>query len=157
MLENEKDHVLIVRQAARGVSECYESIINLFAELESFVPRFLVHARQRISPEVRDIATQILVSFMSLCDLSAKLVHDGRIKKYFKTLVLGKDEKVQEELIKLRRLAEDEARMAGALTLSAVTASSKAIDGVAVTVTDVQTSLEDFKSEFKQQMSKIDG
>ena len=119
--------------------------------MKDFTTRLSVHARQNISQELRGIVTQVLVSIIVICDLSAKVIADGRVKKYFKGVLLGKDEKIQGELGKLRRLTEAEERMVGALTLSETTRTGKVVDGVAVTVTDVQMTV----NEVREQMSSL--
>ena len=120
--------VLYLINAGQGVSACYDAITNLFNEVQDFTSRLSVHSKQDISQELREIVTKILVSLINLCDISAKLVKDGRIKKYFKGLLLGEDDKVKAEMADLQRLTESEERMTGALTLSVVTTTDKKVD-----------------------------
>ena len=102
------------------MSGCYDTVIDLFTEVKDFTTRLSVYTRQNISQELRELVTNILVSLIHICDLSAKLIKDGRIAKYFKNIVLGEDEKVRAELTKLQRFTESEERMVSALTLSVV-------------------------------------
>jgi hypothetical protein len=119
--------------------------------VKDFTTRLTVHARHSISKELRGIVTGILVSLIAMCGLSAKLIKDGRVMKYFKGILLGRDEKIQGELNKLRRLIESEERMVGALTLSETTRTGKVVDGVAVTVTDMNLTM----NEVREQMSSL--
>ena len=107
--------------ASHGVSACYDAIIDLFTEIKDFMTRLSVHARQNVSQELKEISASILMSLIRICDLSAKVIKSGRIRKYVKTVFLGGDEDVRAELTRLRRLTESEEGMVGALTLSAVT------------------------------------
>jgi hypothetical protein len=139
------------------VSAAYDAIIDLFTEVKDFTTRLSVHARQNISRELRGIVTEILTSLIYICDLSAKLIKDGRVLKYFKGVLLGEDEKIQGELGKLRRLTESEERMVGALTLSETTRTGKVVDGVSVTVTDISLSMNEVREQMSSMMITLNG
>lgn len=146
-----------VAKAGHGVSSAYDAIIDLFTEVKDFTTRLSVHARQNISQELRGIVTEILVSLIYICDLSAKLIKDGRVMKYFKGVLLGKDQRIQAELSKLRSLTESEERMVGALTLSETTRTGKVVDGVAVTVTDMSLTMNEVREQMSSLMITLNG
>ena len=108
-------------KTSRDVSGQYDSIIELFNEIKDFTLRLSVHSKQKVTPELRGIVTDILLTVISICDFSAKAIRDGRVKTYFKTILLGKDPNVQAQIANLKRLTESEERMVGALTLAVTT------------------------------------
>ena len=128
-------------QAGRGVSACYDAIIDLFAELEDFTTRLRVHVKQHIPPELRKIVIDIILSLLNICNLSTKVIKEGRVKKFFKAIVLGKDEKVEAEMATLRRLTESEERMVGTLTFSTVSSNTNTLDGIDVNVGEIRAQL----------------
>ena len=126
----------------------YDSIIELFDMVKDFTLRLSVHTRQNIPQELREIVTNILLSVISICDLSTKAIRDGRLKKYFKAILLGKDPNVKAQLANLSRLTESEERMVGALTLAmatktftVATSTNKKIDHVSEQISGLALSV----------------
>ncbi|KAL8732985.1 MAG: hypothetical protein Q9166_002383 [cf. Caloplaca sp. 2 TL-2023] len=117
-----------VEKAGHDVSGSYDGIIDLLKEVKAFTTRLNVH--QSIMPELREISANIMVSVISICELSARAIRDGRLQAYFKAVILGMDENVQSELANLRRLVESEGKMVGPLTLSVANTTSYAVNEI---------------------------
>lgn len=116
--------------------------------MKDFTLRLSVHSKQNITQELREIVTNILLSVVAICDLSAKAIQDGRLKKYFKAVLLGKRPEVEAQVANLRRLIESEGRMVGALNLAVTTktftmatSTDKKIDHVSEQISGIALSV----------------
>ncbi|KAI9833833.1 MAG: hypothetical protein M1826_006356 [Phylliscum demangeonii] len=117
-------------KAAHGVSAAYDAIISLFETMDESISRLSVHLQHEISPQLRRIVTEILVTLMSICARSTKYIKEGRALKYLKGL-LGRGSAVQGALDRLKTLTENEAKMVVALTLSQASKTGKTVDDLA--------------------------
>ena len=129
-------------KAAEGVSNCYDAIAELFTELKNFTARLNVHVLHDFPPDLHQIFVKIFVSLLSVCELSAKLIKDGRVMKYFKVSLLSRDEAIQEELAKLRRLTEEEHRVVSTLALSVTKTTQNTVNDIRTGLTHVGTSID---------------
>jgi hypothetical protein len=144
--------------AAGNVSASYDSVCDLLAELAQFTTRLAVHARQDIPAQLRGIVIEILCALIKLCGYAGKLMKHGRVSEYFKKLYLGKDKDIAEQIATLRRLTEAEARMVGALALSATNRAEKQINNAVIVLSEVNMGVQDVNlgiSELRDQVSSL--
>lgn len=144
--------------AAGNVSACYDSVCDLLKELAQFTTRLTIHAKQEISPELQGIVVEILCALIRICGYAGKLMKHGRVSEYFKMVYLGKDKEVAKEITTLQRLTETEARIVGALTLSATNRTEKKINSAVVVLSEVNMGVQDVNlgiNELRDQMSNL--
>ncbi|KAH9972381.1 hypothetical protein BJV74DRAFT_865122 [Russula compacta] len=99
----------VLLAAAVGVSASYDTLVNLFECIESFLGRLRIYTEIHFSSSMFDIATKIMVEVLSVLSLATKQIKEGRLKKFAKKL-LGESE-IEAVLQRLDRLTLDEARM----------------------------------------------
>ncbi|CRK47386.1 hypothetical protein BN1723_007525 [Verticillium longisporum] len=76
--------VMYLVNAAKDVSACYDSIIELFEKMQDFTSRLRFYVSQHLSPELRDKLVTILVTVFEIFVLATAEVRRGRLKAYFK-------------------------------------------------------------------------
>ncbi|KAI9813355.1 MAG: hypothetical protein M1826_002523 [Phylliscum demangeonii] len=142
-------------EAARDVSAAYDAIILLFETMKESTCRLSVHLQQDISPELRRIVTEILVSLVSICAMSTKYINQGRTVKYLKGL-LGHNSAVQGGLDRLKALTENEEKMVVALILSQTSKTGKVTDNTNAMVKDMHGTnamVKDMHGQFSRLVS----
>ena len=87
------------------MSAAYDLINKLFDQLSDFVVR-VVQYFKGINPELKTKLIQILKYLLEILARSEKIIKDARAKKFFKLLILGKDETTNTLLKKLAKLQE---------------------------------------------------
>ena len=97
--------VVFLVKTAEGVSAAYDLINKLFDQLSDFVVR-VVQYFKGINPELKTKLIQILKYLLEILARSEKIIKDARAKKFFKLLILGKDETTNTLLKKLAKLQE---------------------------------------------------
>ncbi|KAH9972371.1 hypothetical protein BJV74DRAFT_865042 [Russula compacta] len=108
----------VLLAAAVRVSASYDTLVNLFECIESFLGRLRIYTEIPFSSSMFDIVTRIMVEVLSVLSLATKQIKEGRLKKFAKKL-LGESE-IEAVLQRLDRLTLDEARMTGSETLQVV-------------------------------------
>jgi hypothetical protein len=111
--------VMYLVNAARDVSSCYDTILELFEKLKDFTSRLKFYVSQRLSQELRDKIVKILVTLFEVLVLATAEIRQGRAKAYFKRLI-GQESPVNEPLKRLAILTEAERGIVGAETLAVV-------------------------------------
>ncbi|KAK1986079.1 NACHT and TPR domain-containing protein [Colletotrichum cereale] len=111
--------VMYLINAAKDVSACYDSIIDLFDQMQDFTVRLKFYVSQRMSNELHDKIVKILVTIFEIFVLAAYEVRKGRLKSYFKRL-FGSESKVPDAMKKLASLTEGEERLVIAETSAGV-------------------------------------
>ncbi|KAK6206672.1 NACHT and TPR domain-containing protein [Colletotrichum tabaci] len=111
--------VMYLINAAKDVSACYDSIIDLFDQMQDFTVRLKFYVSQKLSAELHDKVVKILVTIFEIFVLATHEVRKGRLKSYFKRL-LGSESKVPDAMKKLASLTEGEERLVIAETSAGV-------------------------------------
>ncbi|WQF78985.1 Putative tetratricopeptide-like helical domain superfamily, fungal STAND Goodbye [Colletotrichum destructivum] len=111
--------VMYLINAAKDVSACYDSIIDLFDQMQDFTVRLKFYVSQKLSAELYDKVVKILVTIFEIFVLATHEVRKGRLKSYFKRL-LGSESKVPDAMKKLASLTEGEERLVIAETSAGV-------------------------------------
>ncbi|KAJ7691821.1 ankyrin repeat-containing domain protein [Mycena rosella] len=94
----------VLLTATKGVSECYDALVELFEKLESFLGRLGIRleAPSSLGPVSKTVAVKILAHLLHVFALSTKLIKKGRFAQYMKTL-FG-DQGMKDALMRLDEL-----------------------------------------------------
>jgi fungal STAND N-terminal Goodbye domain len=103
-------------KAAKGVSEVYDWIEQLFDKLGGFSQRLEEYASGSMSANLQKKVVEILDCLLEILAQSEQVVKDGRFKQYAAVLFLGKDTKVNDSFSKLAKLLDDEQRLVQAIS-----------------------------------------
>lgn len=120
--------VLFLVTAAKGVSEAYDSIIDLLSQLAYFTGRLQEYTKAAMEPKLRKLIVDILTSLLEIFARSEKLIRETRFKQYISVTFLGGNEKVAGAKERLRSLVEEETRLVGSLTYSTALRTSDMVD-----------------------------
>ena len=122
--------------AGRNYRNIFSSLTELFSRISDVLERFSIYLRMKDDVDValKRIIHQLLLSFVSICELSVKVLHGNKVLKFLKVFAFNEDDGIKCELEKLKILAEKESQMKGTLTLESVKANErKVIAGFAET------------------------
>ncbi|KAI9824655.1 MAG: hypothetical protein M1826_007294 [Phylliscum demangeonii] len=144
----------LVLCAARGVSATYDAVVSLFETMNESICRLSVHLQHELTPALRRIVNEILVTLMSIYAMSTKCIKEGRLVKYLKGL-LGRDSAVQGALVRLRTLTETEVNMVGALILSQASRTGKVVDNVHLHLIDTIATTKDTNVRVKDMQEQL--
>ncbi|KAN0107572.1 hypothetical protein V8E52_009987, partial [Russula decolorans] len=104
--------------AASGVTSSYDTLLELFECLGSFLKRLEIYTTVPPNTTMTEVIVKIMLELLSVLALASKQMKEGRFKKFTKKL-LGESE-IETVLQRLDRLTLDEARMTIAQTLGVV-------------------------------------
>ncbi|KAF6827261.1 nacht and tpr domain protein [Colletotrichum plurivorum] len=138
--------VVYLINAANDVSACYDSIIDLFDQMQDFTVRLKFYVSQKISNELHDKVVKILVTIFEIFVLAEHEVRSGRFKSYIKRL-FGKESKVPEAMKKLATLTEGEERLVIAETSAGVKRSLSNQDRLLEMMSRVDTNVQTLRAE----------
>jgi tetratricopeptide (TPR) repeat protein len=126
--------IKLLVDAAKGVSEKYDAILNLFGSLKDFAIRLEVYAKQTISSHLKDKLSEVLVALMEVLALSRQEIKHGRMWAFGQSMV-GNGSQGSEAWDRLQKLVDAERGLVGAETLTEV-------KGVAIAVSDLSRQIE---------------
>ncbi|EIM82246.1 uncharacterized protein STEHIDRAFT_160801 [Stereum hirsutum FP-91666 SS1] len=110
--------IRILLKASNKVRHSYDSVIDIFESLGSFLGRLTLCLEPNISSPMKEVIIKILARLLSILGVATRLIRETRAVTYFKTLI-GKNSEVQAALEKLEKLAAQEGRVVVTATLSA--------------------------------------
>ncbi|KAJ5360198.1 Tetratricopeptide-like helical [Penicillium concentricum] len=111
--------VTLLLEAAKGVSDKYDAIIETMSTLKDLTIRLKVYSGQTISENLSNKLTEILTSLLEVLAFARKEVKHGRMLSYGKSLLSGSDGG-KEAMARFSRLVEAESALVGAETLTEV-------------------------------------
>lgn len=112
--------ILLLIQAARGVSVAFDSIMDLFDEIGDFTKRLDIYKKVVLSVGMKEIIVRVMTIIMNVCAVSQNLIRQGFIKsrmKRFAKNLFSEDKKISTYMSMLRDLTSKEHKMATAQTL----------------------------------------
>ncbi|KAI0265311.1 hypothetical protein BC834DRAFT_988858 [Gloeopeniophorella convolvens] len=104
--------------AAKGISESYDALIELFDMLGKFLGRLKVYTELEPTVEMDEIIVGIMVELLSILALATKEIKRGRLRKFIKNL-LG-DKTIEGVMKRLKRLTSEESLMSAVHVLEVV-------------------------------------
>ncbi|KAN0113428.1 hypothetical protein V8E52_007709 [Russula decolorans] len=107
----------LLLDAAKGVSDDYNALIELFERFERYLRRLQVLTN--IPSGLGEILVEIMVELLGVLALTTRQIKLGRFRKFAKKLFLGEND-VEEVLQRLDRLTEGELQMTATQTLEVV-------------------------------------
>ncbi|KAI9719483.1 MAG: hypothetical protein M1828_006190 [Chrysothrix sp. TS-e1954] len=139
--------------AGRNYSKIFSSLEELFSRVSEVLERFVVYLREDkvdIDLALRKILVSMLLSFVSICELSIRVLHENRVKKFLKVILFSDDEGVMGEYDKLRNLCDNELQMKTTLTYQTVKQSQRALAEQSETLQVMQSGVAEISSTNKE-------
>jgi hypothetical protein len=92
----------LVQQAAKGIRDGYDTLVDVFECIENFLMRLMNYARPEIkpTPAMSEILIKILTEFVSILALVTKWMNEGRISKFCPFWKLSFDGRCGREICK---------------------------------------------------------
>ncbi|RAL16628.1 uncharacterized protein BO97DRAFT_383308 [Aspergillus homomorphus CBS 101889] len=155
--------IMLLIDAARGVSSLYDSIIGLFETLKvcdrfDFLSRLKIYIANQVTPELRTTLVSILVILLEIFGRSASVIRSGvlgRALTFTKNALLGRDEKLQSLLSQLEKLCQSENRLVVAETWAETKRTAHLMDQLGDDVGSLVIGQDAFRNEFQQEMLKM--
>ncbi|KAL2751840.1 hypothetical protein ACRALDRAFT_2030508 [Sodiomyces alcalophilus JCM 7366] len=135
--------------AARNVSSCYDSIVELLEKLRDFTARLKFYLSQRLSSELHQKVVHILVALFEILVVATAEVRQGRVRAYFKRL-FGRESPVAEPMRRLELLTEAEGRLVGAETIAGVKKSLSNQDRLLEMMSRVDVHVQTLRSNTRE-------
>ena len=120
-------------KSANGVSEAYDTILDLFSRIGSATQRIQEYSSSMMDAALQKIAVEVMCKFLELVARAEKLIRRRRWGEYFYVTFLGKDEKVAKLLKDLERLTDQEAKLVLALVNSTTRRIEAGVDELTLT------------------------
>ncbi|KLU82190.1 NACHT and TPR domain-containing protein [Magnaporthiopsis poae ATCC 64411] len=138
--------VMYLINAAKDVSQVYDSIIELFVQLSDFTNRLKFYMSERLSPELYNKVSEILATVFEALVLAASEVRRGRLKAYFKRL-FGHESPIPEVMQRLAALTEAEEKLVMAETNAGVKRSLSNQDKLLEIISRVDVNIQTIRAE----------
>ena len=74
--------LILIPQAANGVSSSYDALVDLFECIGNFLKRLRIYVDIPITPSMTDIIVKIMVELLSVFALATKQTKQGRFSKW---------------------------------------------------------------------------
>ena len=103
-------------EAAKGASEKYDWISQLFDKLGDFTIRLQDYGEEEMAEHLQVVMTAILTCLLEIIGLSERAVKEGRFKRYLAAAFLKQDDQVKELFDRLAALFEGEERLVRAIS-----------------------------------------
>lgn len=142
--------VMYLINAAKDVSQVYDSIIELFIQLSDFTNRLKFYMSERLSPELYNKVSEILATVFEALVLAASEVRRGRLKAYFKRL-FGHESPIPDVMQRLAALTEAEEKLVMAETNAGVKRSLSNQDKLLEIISRVDVSIQTIRAEARQE------
>ncbi|KJZ73399.1 hypothetical protein HIM_07193 [Hirsutella minnesotensis 3608] len=137
---------LFLVKAAQNVSSTYDSIIDLFDQLQDFTSRLDVYVKYPISASLRGKLIEILTALFETLVLTTKEIRRGRFRAYLKRLI-GSESPVQPALQKLKALTLGEERQVLADTFGNISELSTKAGQIERIVGEVNQGVQNLRVE----------
>src|SRR6266404_1666668 len=74
--------LILITQAADGVSSSYDALVDLFECLGNFLKRLRIYTDVPLTPGMMDIVANIMVELLSVFSLATNQIKQGRFSKW---------------------------------------------------------------------------
>ena len=74
--------LILMLQAADGVSSSYDALVDLFECIGNFLKRLRIYTDVSLSPSMTDIIVKIMVELLSVFALATKQIKQGRFSEW---------------------------------------------------------------------------
>ncbi|KAI0258923.1 hypothetical protein BC834DRAFT_669981 [Gloeopeniophorella convolvens] len=99
----------LLLRASKGVSESYNSLVDLFDTVSRFLERVKVYTRMEQTPPMIEIIVKMMIGLLDILGLATKEIKQGRLRAFGKKLLGSK--KIEDVVKRLDRLTLEESRM----------------------------------------------
>ncbi|EPS43344.1 hypothetical protein H072_2611 [Dactylellina haptotyla CBS 200.50] len=141
--------ISLLFQGAKGVSQAYNYIQELFDDMKAILARLQLHTQKQIPSELHLIFVDMLSCILEIIGVSTKYVSEGRAKLFLKR-TFQLDDKAVVLKQQLTKLVDREVAMIAALNLDATSnilaqtvLTDCKIEGIAESIQQVAKRLED--------------
>ncbi|KAI0258920.1 hypothetical protein BC834DRAFT_1036150 [Gloeopeniophorella convolvens] len=131
----------LLLRASKGVSESYDSLVDLFDTMSRFLERVKVYTRMEQTPAMTEIVMKMMIGLLNILGLATKEIKQGRLKAFGKKLLGSK--KIEEVVNRLDRLTLEEGRMSTTHILLIVHTLLENLKGVIANAEASTATLED--------------
>lgn len=107
--------------AGQNYRNIFSSLTQLFKDVSDVLERFVIYLNMKqVDKPLRKIIHQILLSFVSICELSVRVLQGNKLLKLLKVFAFNEDDGVRDAIANLRALVERESQMKTTLTYQLV-------------------------------------
>ncbi|EXJ81634.1 hypothetical protein A1O1_07699 [Capronia coronata CBS 617.96] len=107
--------------AGQSYRNIFTSLTQLFEDVSDVLERFVVYLKMKqVDEPLRKIMHKILLSFVTICELSVHVLQGNKLLKFLKVLAFKEDDEVGGAIASLRDLVERESQMKTTLTYQLV-------------------------------------
>ncbi|KAI0260114.1 hypothetical protein BC834DRAFT_1044836 [Gloeopeniophorella convolvens] len=99
----------LLLRASKGVSESYDSLVDLFDTMSRFLERVKVYTRVKPTPSMTEIIVKMMIGMLDILGLATKEIKQGRLRAFGKKLMGSR--KIEDVVKRLDRLTLEESRM----------------------------------------------
>ena len=145
--------ILHLVNSAKGVSDAYDAVEDLLAQIATATQRFKQYAEVTVDEELGRLVAETMCKILEILARTEKLARRPRAQEYFRVALLGKDDKLQNLLKELRRLSSDEANFVSALSYNSTQRVEKRVEDISVHFD--QSKRENASATDRQQMSAV--
>ncbi|KAF3169850.1 hypothetical protein EYR41_001342 [Orbilia oligospora] len=142
--------VSILIKGARGVSQSYDYIQELFNDIGPILSRLQIHARNDLPVELKQLYIDILACVLEIIGVSTKYVTEGRTKRFLKRILKPEDSRASELKIKLQTLVGQESTLVGALNLEATGSILETTKLTGKIISKLDSKIEDLANSVNQ-------
>ncbi|KAI0258054.1 hypothetical protein BC834DRAFT_152081, partial [Gloeopeniophorella convolvens] len=99
----------LLLRASKGVSESYDSLVDLFDTMGRFLERVKIYALVELIPSMTEIIVKLMIGLLDILGLATKEMKQGRLRAFGKKLLGSR--KIEDVVKRLDRLTLEESRM----------------------------------------------
>ncbi|KAI0258927.1 hypothetical protein BC834DRAFT_847069 [Gloeopeniophorella convolvens] len=131
----------LLLRASKGVSESYDSLVDLFDTMSRFLERVKIYALVEQTPLMTEIIVKMMIGLLEILGLATKEIKQGRLRAFGKKLLGSK--KIEEVVKRLDRLTVEESRMSTTHILLIVHTLLENLKGIMTNAEASTATLED--------------
>ncbi|KAI0272344.1 hypothetical protein BC834DRAFT_1030497, partial [Gloeopeniophorella convolvens] len=132
----------LLLSASKGVSDSYDSLIDLFDTMSRFLERVTVYTRvEPIGPSMAEIIVKMMIGLLDILGLATKEIKQGRLRAFGKKLLGSR--KIEDVVKRLDRLTLEGSRMSTTHILLIVHTLIENLKGVMTNAETSTVTLED--------------
>ncbi|KAI9713573.1 MAG: hypothetical protein M1820_000955 [Bogoriella megaspora] len=143
--------VMHLLMSCQEVTNAYDWLQTVFAELEEFAQRLQSYSQTEISDALRRKIVAILAFILRIIGRSETLIRRNRFREYLRVTFIGKDEKTKALVEDLNKLLANEQRLVVALTYE----KTSEIAGLATSAVQIGAETRDVVVDIQQNVSNI--
>ncbi|KAI0272293.1 hypothetical protein BC834DRAFT_1030466 [Gloeopeniophorella convolvens] len=134
--------------ASKGVSDSYDSLVDLFDTMSRFLERVKVYTRVKSTPSMTEIIVELMIGMLDILGLATKEIKQGRLRAFGKKLLGSR--RIEDVVKRLDRLTLEESRMSTTHILLIVHTLLEHFKGAMTNVEAFTATMEDDLASIQQ-------